>query len=266
MSDPSQARDTQSDLEASRMPLLDHLVELRSRLIKSVFYLALAFALCLFFIKPIMSALVLPFKQSGLSELNNTKTLDGFFTYIKIALFAGLMLAFPFISNQLWRFIAPGLYKHEKAAFRPFLILTPLLFLSGAALAYFAVLPIALKYLWSYQGDFGGVTIKPLPSLGDYISFSTSLLFGFGLAFQLPVVLMIAERAGLVSLETLRKGRRYAAVGSTALAAVLTPPDVISMLLLMLPLIILYELALIAIGITRTRRTREGAHNVAIKR
>ncbi|MBU6207958.1 MAG: twin-arginine translocase subunit TatC [Alphaproteobacteria bacterium] len=243
-----------SELDDSRMPLIDHLVELRARLLWSIAALAVAFAVCLFFVKPIYEMLLQPLKHAGQNKLIYTNVFEGFFTQLKVAFFAALMLAFPFISNQLWRFVAPGLYAHEKNAFRPFLIMTPVLFTMGACLAYFVAMPIALHYLLSYQGNIGGISQEALPSVGNYLSFSTTFLFGFGVAFQLPVVLMIAERAGFVTRQQLVKGRRYAIVASTGLAALLTPPDAISMFLLAVPLVILYEFALVVIWFTQRRR------------
>ncbi|MDE2042034.1 MAG: twin-arginine translocase subunit TatC, partial [Alphaproteobacteria bacterium] len=156
-----------SELDDSRMPLIDHLVELRARLLWSIAALAVAFAVCLFFVKPIYEMLLQPLKHAGQNKLIYTNVFEGFFTQLKVAFFAALMLAFPFISNQLWRFVAPGLYAHEKNAFRPFLIMTPVLFTMGACLAYFVAMPIALHYLLSYQGNIGGISQEALPSVGN---------------------------------------------------------------------------------------------------
>jgi sec-independent protein translocase protein TatC len=178
---------------------------------------------------------------------------------VKVAFFAAIMLSFPIIANQIWQFVAPGLYRKEKKAFLPFLMVTPLLFLTGAALAYYVTMPVALHFLLSYQGNIGGVEQTALPGVGNYLDFVTKFIFGFGVAFLLPVLLMLMERAGIVTRTQLRKGRRYAIVAAFAVAAVLTPPDVVSQLSLALPMVLLYEIALIAIWFTERRRKRETA-------
>jgi sec-independent protein translocase protein TatC len=169
------------------------------------------------------------------------------------------MISFPVLATQLWLFIAPGLYKQEQRAFLPFLLMTPVLFILGSSLAYFFAVPVALHFLLGFEGNLGGVTQEALPGVGNYLDFITKFLFGFGVSFLLPVLLMLVERAGLVTLEQLRKGRRYAIVAAFVIAAVLTPPDVISQLLLAIPLVLLYEAALIGIRITRRRRERKVA-------
>lgn len=245
------------DIDETRAPLLDHLLELRRRLIWCVAALAIAFALCLFFARPIFAFLCRPLLAAGEHKLVYTDMFEAFFSRLKVAFFAALMLSFPVIATQLWRFVAPGLYRKEKQAFLPFLILTPLLFLTGASLAYFVAMPIALHYLLSFQGEIGGVQQVALPAIGNYLSFVTKFLFGFGVAFLLPVLLMLLERAGLVTRTQLVRGRRIAIVAVTAIAALLAPPDLVSMLLLAGPLVLLYEFSLIAILITERRRARE---------
>ena len=176
-----------------------------------------------------------------------------------MAFFAALMIAFPIIANQIWRFVAPGLYGREKKAFAPFLILTPFLFLAGAALAYYVCMPLALHFLLGYGGDIGGATAVAMPAIGNYLSFVTRFLFGFGVSFLLPVLLLLLDAAGLVSRQQLKKGRRYAIVVAFVVAAVLTPPDVISQLLLAVPLLFLYEFSLLAIWFTERKRARAAA-------
>ena len=244
------------DIDESRAPLLDHLIELRRRLLWSFAALAAAFLICLQFAEPIFAFLVQPLLRAGQGKLIYTDIFEAFFVNLKVAFFAAIMLAFPVIVTQIWRFVAPGLYANEKRAFLPFLILTPVLFLGGAALAYYVAMPIALHFLLGYQGNVGGVQQEALPAIGNYLNFVTKFLFGFGVAFLLPVLLMLLERAGIVTRAQLKKGRRYAIVAIVGVAAVLTPPDVFSQMLLAVPLILLYEFALIAIWFTERRRAK----------
>ena len=248
-----------SDIDDSKMPLLDHLIELRTRLLWSFGALAIAFGVCFYFAKPIFAVLVQPLLAAGQGKIIYTDIFEAFFVEVKVAFFAAIMVAFPVFATQLWRFIAPGLYRNEKRAFLPFLAMTPILFGMGASMAYFVAMPVALTFLLGFQGDVGGVTQEALPGVGNYLSFVTTFIFGFGVAFLLPVLLMLLERAGIVTRAQLVGGRRYAIVGSFAVAAVLTPPDVVSQLLLAIPLCILYELAIIAIWFTQKRRDRQVA-------
>lgn len=245
------------DIDETRAPLMDHLIELRRRLLWSLAALALAFIVCLNFAEPIFGVLVQPLLQAGEGRLIYTDVFEAFFVNLKVALFAALMLAFPVIATQLWRFVAPGLYANEKRAFLPFLLLTPLLFTMGACLAYFVAMPVALHFLLGFQGEVGGVETEALPAIGNYLSFATHFLFGFGVAFLLPVLLMLLERAGIVTRAQLKSGRRYAIVIAFVIAAVLTPPDVLSQFLLAVPLMLLYEFALVAIWFTERRRSRQ---------
>ncbi len=246
-----------NDIDESRAPLLDHLLELRRRLLMSVAALAVCFGACLYFARPIFTFLVHPLLEAGQTKIINTQIFGGFLVEIKIAFFAGMMLSFPIIANQIWQFVAPGLYRNEKRAMYPFLLATPALFTAGASLAYFIAIPIALKFLLGFQGDLGGVEQQALPDVNSYLGFVMQFLFGFGLSFLLPVLLMLLERAGIVTRKQLIGARRYAIVGAFAIAAVLTPPDVGSQLLLAIPLVLLYELALIGIWFTEKRRKKE---------
>lgn len=255
--------DVEDELEDTRAPLLDHLIELRKRLIWSFLALGAAFLVCLYFARPIFAFLVQPLLHAGQGKLIYTDVFEAFFAQMKVAFFSAIMLSFPVVANQLWRFIAPGLYAKEKRALRPFLLLTPVLFLSGAAMAYFIAMPLALHFLLGFQGNIGGVQQEALPAIGNYLGFVTKFMFGFGVAFLLPVLLMLLERTGIVSRKQLVKGRRYSYVGSFALAAVLSPPDAVSMLLLAVPLCLLYELALIAIWFTERKRAREAESTTA---
>ncbi|MES2288218.1 MAG: twin-arginine translocase subunit TatC [Pseudomonadota bacterium] len=251
--------ETDSEIDASRAPLLEHLVELRSRLLKAFGAYAIAFAICYYFSKPIFAVLVQPLLAAGQKKLIYTQIFEAFFVDIKVAAFAAIMLAFPVIANQIWQFVAPGLYRKEKRALLPFLMATPLLFAAGACLAYFMAIPLALHFLLgpNFQGMVGGVQQEALPGVGNYLGFVMQFLFGFGIAFLLPVLLLLLEQAGLITRKQLISARRYAIVGSFGIAMVLTPPDIGSMLLLAVPLCILYELTIVAAWFTeRARRNR----------
>ncbi len=248
---------TPDELDDSRAPLLDHLIELRRRLLYCLAALVIAFFVCYYFAEAIFSFLVQPLLAAGQTRLIYTEIFEAFFVQVKVAFFAAMMASFPIIANQLWQFVAPGLYRNEKRALLPFLLATPVLFISGAAMAYYVAVPMALHFLLSFQGDVGGVNQEALPAIGNYLSFIMQFLFGFGVAFLLPVLLMLLERGGIVTRQQLVSARRYAVVGAFAIAAVLTPPDVGSQLLLAIPLCFLYELALIGIWFTERKRSRE---------
>jgi sec-independent protein translocase protein TatC len=251
------------DIDDTKQPLLEHLIELRRRLLWSLVTLVIFFFICFHFAQAIFAVLVQPLIRAGQGKLIYTDIFEAFFAQVKVALFAALMLSFPMIATQLWRFTAPGLYAKEKKAFLPFLLMTPLFFAGGAAFAYFAAMPWALHFLLSYQGNIGGISQEALPGVGNYLNFCTRFIFGFGAAFLLPILLMILERAGIVTREQLARSRRYAVVGAAAVAAVLTPPDVVSMLLLLIPLYGLYEFAILAIRITHWRAARRAARSPA---
>lgn len=254
-----------SEIDDSKMPLLDHLIELRTRLLWSFLALAIAFGICLYFARPIFAFLVQPLLESGQKKLIYTAIFEAFFVEIKVAFFAATCIAFPVFATQIWRFVAPGLYKKEKQAFLPFLLATPVLFTIGAAMAYYIAIPVALTYLLGFGGNIGGVEQEALPGVDNYLGFVMKFIFGFGISFLLPVLLMLLERAGIVTLEQLKGARRYAIVGSFAVAAVLTPPDVVSQLLLAVPLCILYELAIIAIWFTRRKKAEEVVEAAAVE-
>ncbi len=241
------------DIDESKAPLLEHLIELRQRLLYCVIALAIAFAACFTFADDIFAFLVQPLVKAEGTNLIYTKLYEAFFVEIKVALFASFLIAFPIIANQIWMFIAPGLYRSEKKAFLPFLIATPVLFALGAALAYYVVMPTVFRFLLSFQTDAAGINQQALPAMDDYLSFVMGLIFAFGFCFLLPVLLMLLARAGIVNVEQLRAFRRYAIVGAFVVAAVLTPPDVISQLLLAIPLMILYEAGIIGIVLTNRR-------------
>jgi sec-independent protein translocase protein TatC len=246
-----------SNLDETKMPLLDHLIELRNRLLWCVAAMAVAFGVCFYFAKPIFGFLVQPLLAAGQGKLIFTDIFEAFFVEIKVAFFAATMVAFPVIATQLWRFVAPGLYTKEKRAFLPFLLMTPVLFTAGAAMAYYVAMPVALEFLLGFSGDVGGVSQEALPGVGNYLSFATKFLFGFGVAFLLPVLLMLLERVGILTLAQLKAGRRYAVVGIAVVSAVLTPPDIMSQILLLVPMYFLYEMAILAIMITGRRRAKQ---------
>ncbi len=247
------------ELEASRAPLLDHLIELRKRLFYCILSVLLVFIATYFYSREIFTVLVHPLLLAGQTRVVTVGVFDGFFVQLKVALFAALMIAFPIIANQLWAFVSPGLYTKEKRALLPFLFATPVLFIGGACMAYFIAIPSALHFFLSFQGNLGGVQQEALTSVASYLDFVMQFLFAFGLAFLLPILLMLVERAGLVTRKQLVGGRRYAVVGCFALALVLAPPDAGSMIMLALPLVALYEIALIAIWFTERKRTRDAS-------
>lgn len=250
------------DIDDTAAPLLDHLVELRKRLIWSFAALFAAFAVCFYFADHIFAFLAQPLVKAfppGEGRLIYTKLYEAFFVEVRVAFFAAFFVAFPVIANQIWAFVAPGLYAREKRAFLPFLIATPVLFTLGGALAYYVVMPTAFHFFLQYQGNIGGIEQEALPSIGEYLSLVMHFILAFGIAFLLPVLLMLMERAGLVTRDQLKSGRRYAILVAFVIAAVATPPDVLSQFMLAVPLILLYELSLIAIWFTERRRAREAA-------
>ncbi|MET0241730.1 MAG: twin-arginine translocase subunit TatC [Sphingobium sp.] len=250
------------DIDESTAPLLDHLVELRSRLLRCVYALLLSGIVCYYFSDKIFAFLVQPLKDAygpvG-GKLVYTKLYEAFFVQLKVAIFGAFFVSFPVIANQLWAFVAPGLYSREKRALLPFLLATPILFLSGAALAYYVVMPTAFHFFLTFQGNSGGVEIEALPSTESYLALVMQFTLAFGISFLMPVLLMLLNQAGIVSRAQLIAVRRYMIVAAVAVAAVLTPPDVVSQLMLAIPLILLYEISLIAMWFTDRRRAAEEA-------
>lgn len=250
------------DIDETQAPLLDHLIELRTRLLRCVLALALAFPLCLYFADDIFGFLVRPLTAAfpaGEGKLIYTKLYEAFFVELKVALFASFLVAFPIIANQLWAFVAPGLYAKEKGAFLPFLIATPVLFSGGAALAYFIVMPTAFRFFLDFEGSRGGLQMEALPGTGDYLSLVMQFILAFGISFLLPVLLMLLNRAGIVSRAQLISARRYVIVGIVTLAAIVTPPDVISQLMLAVPLMLLFEGTLLFMRFTEKREAKAKA-------
>jgi sec-independent protein translocase protein TatC len=246
-----------SEIDESRAPLMDHLIELRRRLIWSFIALLAAFAVCFYFAEEIFTFLAQPLIQGfgeGEGRLVYTKLYEAFFVEVRVAFFAAFFCAFPIIATQIWAFVAPGLYAKEKRAFFPFLVATPILFLLGAALAYYVVMPTAIRFFLSYQGQIPGIRQEALPAMEDYLSFVMHFILAFGIAFLLPILLLLMERAGLVTLSQLKRGRRYAILVVFIVAAVATPPDILSQFMLAVPLMLLYEISLVAIWFTERRR------------
>lgn len=282
----------EAEIEASRAPLLEHLLELRTRLIWCVAAIAVGFVLCFAFSQQIYVFLLKPFATAGaIAQANATghnlgpfdlllsmvgqkqlprldaKTLqliytgplEFFFTKMKLAVFGAICLSFPVIAAQLYGFVAPGLYRRERKAFLPFLIASPLLFCLGAAMVYFVMLPFVMWFSLSQQVSTAEVSVALLPKVSDYLTLVTTLLLAFGLTFQLPVVVTLLGQAGIVSARQLSEGRRYAIVGVFVLAAVVTPPDPISQLMLAIPIILLYEISIWCVRLIELRRRREEA-------
>jgi sec-independent protein translocase protein TatC len=240
------------DIDQTEASLLDHVIELRSRLLRCIVALAATFAICLYFADVIFSFLVRPLTAAfpaGEGRLIYTKLYEAFFVEIKVALFAAFLISFPIIANQLWAFVAPGLYAREKRAFLPFLIATPVLFSAGAALAYFIVMPTAFRWFLGFEGMRGGLKLEALPGTGDYLSLVMQFILAFGISFLLPVLLLLLSRAGLVSRIQLIRARRYVIVAIFAVAAVATPPDVVSQMMLAVPLLLLFEGSLLVMRV-----------------
>jgi len=251
-----------NDIDESKAPLLDHLIELRTRLLRAIIALIVAFGVCLYFVDPIFGFLIQPlFKAfpAGEGQLIFTKLPEVFFVELKVALFAGFMVSFPVIANQLWAFVAPGLYANEKRAFLPFLIATPILFIGGASLAYYVVMPIAFIFFLGFGGETGGLEIQAMPAVGDYLNTVMQFILAFGLTFLLPVLLMLLHRAGIVTREQLVGARRYVIVGVVALAAIVTPPDPGSQVILAVPLLLLFEGSLFLMRFQEAKKETEEA-------
>ena len=246
---------TDDPINDKPMPLLDHLIELRTRLLWSMGALLLCFFFCYYFSKNIYSFLAQPLadiliQRGGNRRLIYTALYEAFFTYLKVAFFGAAFLSFPVIATQIYMFVAPGLYRSEKRAFLPFLLATPVLFVGGAALAYYFVFPAAWTFFLSFEttDGGGGLPVQLEAKVSEYLGLVMRLIFAFGLAFQLPVLLTLLAKVGIISVAGLKKYRRYAYVGMFIIAAIITPPDVITQTGLAIPLILLYEVSIITAG------------------